>query len=529
MKTLKLFFLISVIIISSFSAFAQEKKQAAELTPTGGWLNTDKPLSLKSLKGKVVMLDFWTYGCINCLHIIPDLKRLEAKFSKELVVIGVHSAKFENEKQTENIRKIILRYEIEHPVANDFDFKIWRSYNVQAWPTRILIDTEGNIRERISGEGSYDKIVKLIEQYADEARKVGKLNEEPLKLALENAKATQTPLSFPGKVLADEKSERLFIADSNNNRIVVAKLDGTLVETIGSGKSGMLDGNFSNATFNRPQGMAISGEKLYVADTGNHLIREINLNTKLVTTIAGTGKQNRFESEGGIAIKTPLSSPWDLQLIGNRLFIAISGQHQIWSMDLSKKTVSVFAGSGNEAREDGELLESAFSQPSGLLAFDNQIFVADSEANIIRLIDLKKNEVETIVGGDLFDFGDKDGSGDDVRLQHPLGLAKLGDNILIADTYNHKIKILNPKNRTVKTFLGNGKSGNQDGNKPTFWEIGGLSVAKGKIFIADTNNNSIRVADVETKEVITLEIKGLNALEKNIQAIKPVTKTIKKS
>jgi DNA-binding beta-propeller fold protein YncE/peroxiredoxin len=525
MKTRTLSFLFVIISLFSFSAFAQELKVASELTPTGGWLNTDKPLSLKSLKGKVVMLDFWTYGCINCLHIIPDLKRLEAKFSKELVVIGVHSAKFENEKQTENIRKIILRYEIEHPVANDFDFKVWRSYDVQAWPTRILIDTEGNIRARISGEGSYDKIVQMIEQYADEARKKGKLNEQPIKLALENAKTIQTPLSFPGKVLADEKSERLFVADSNNNRIVIAKLDGTLIETFGSGKLGLVDGSKEIAAFNHPQGMAIDGDNLYVADTGNHTIRKINLVTKIVSTIAGTGKQNRYESEGGIAKKTPLSSPWDLQVIGRKLFIAIAGLHQIWSMDLDKQTVSVFAGSGNEVRQDGELLESGFSQPSGLLTFGNQLFVADSEANIIRSIDLSKKEVETIVGGDLFEFGDKDGKGDDVRLQHPLGLAKLGENILIADTYNHKIKLLDTKNRTVTTFLGSGKSGNADGKKPSFWEIGGLSVAGGKIFIADTNNNVIRVADIGTKEVSTLEIKGLTSPAKVAMSKTPITTT----
>ncbi len=445
------------------------------------------------------------------MHIIPELKRLEAKYPNELVVIGVHSAKFENEGQTENIRKIILRYGIEHPVANDADFKIWRSYGVQAWPTRILLDAKGEIKLNVSGEGdkANEKIESEIQKLIAEAKQDKILNEQPLKLALEKAKVAETPLSFPSKVLADEKSDRLFISDTNHNRIVIAKLDGTLLEVIGNGKQGFVNGNFTTATFNHPNGIALDGDNLYVADTQNHSIRAINLTAKTVTTIAGTGKQGSYTAMSGLALKTALNSPWDLQVVGNTLFIAIAGQHQIWKLDFATKQVSQFAGSGSEARQDGELLDSAFAQPSGLLVDGTNLFVADSESNIIRKIDFKKGEVETLVGGDLFDFGDVDGSGDDVRLQHPLGLAKYGKSILIADTYNHKIKILDEKTQSVRTFLGTGKSGNADGKNPTFWEPGGISVANGKLYIADTNNNSIRVVDLQTKDATTLMIKGL--------------------
>lgn len=505
---MKRVFLLFAVLFSTIS-FAFSQPKAAELTPSRGWLNTDKPLSLNSLRGKIVLLDFWTYGCINCLHIIPELKRLEAKYPNELVVIGIHSAKFENEGQTENIRKIILRYGIEHPVANDADFKIWRSYFVQAWPTRILLDATGSVRLRIAGERGNEQIETEIQKLIAEAKQKGNLNDQPLKLALEKAKVSDTALSFPSKIVADEKSERLFISDTNHNRIVVAKLDGALLEVIGSGKQGLTDGNFNTSTFNHPNGMALDGDKLYVADTQNHLIRQINLTTKTVSTIAGTGKQGSYTSMSGLALKTALNSPWDLQFAGNMLFIAIAGQHQIWKLDLVTRQISQFAGSGSEARQDGELLESAFAQPSGLLFDNNNIFVADSESNIIRKIDLKKGEVITLVGGDLFDFGDVDGKGDDVRLQHPLGLAKYESSIIIADTYNHKLKVLDEKTLTVKTFLGTGKSGNDDGKTPTFWEPGGISVAKGKLYVADTNNNSIRVVDLQTKETMTLLINSL--------------------
>ena len=491
---------------------AQERDRirAPELKGDRGWLNTDKPLSLAGLKGKVVLLDFWTYGCINCMHIIPDLKKLEKKYPNELVVIGVHSAKFENEKDTENIRRIILRYEIEHPIVNDADFAIWKAYAVDAWPTRYLIDPAGYIIGRLSGEGGYAALDRVIGETIADFRKRGELNEAPLKLVLERAKVGDLPLAFPGKVLADAKSDRLFIADSDHNRLVIAKLDGTLMETIGTGAHGADDGSFDRAAFFRPQGMVLDGETLYVADTENHLIRQIDLTAKIVKTIAGTGQQSHEYGESGAARSIALNSPWDLQLVGRTLYIAMAGPHQIWQLELDKQQVSTFAGSGREARIDGPPAEAAFAQPSALAADGQTLYVSDAEANIIRAIGLGPNgRVRTLVGGNLFDFGDEDGSGDSVRLQHPLGLARWNDKLVIADTYNHKIKLLDPAARSVRSFAGTGKPGQADGAKPSFYEPGGLSVAGDRLYIADTNNHAIRVVDLKTKETKTLQIKGL--------------------
>ena len=500
---------------------AQEKTRvrAPEITGGRGWLNTDKPLSIAALKGKIVLLDFWTYGCINCIHIIPDLKKLEAKYPNQLVVIGVHSAKFQNEKETENIRRIILRYEIEHPVYNDSEYAVWQSYGVRAWPTQVLIDPAGYVVGGVSGEGNYEVIDEAVGKLIEDFRKKGELNEEPLKLVLERAKVGDLPLAFPGKILADGARDRLFIADSNHNRIVVTKLDGTLVETVGTGDAGATDGAFDKATFYRPQGLALAGDSLYVADTENHLIRRVDLKSRVVETIAGTGQQTRQYFKTGPARSVALSSPWDLQLVGRVLYIAMAGPHQIWQMDLEKNEVSTFAGSGREARLDGPLLESGFAQPSGLATNGKTLYVADSESNIIRAIDIVGGKVETLVGGDLFEFGDEDGSGDDVRLQHPLGLVTLGDKLLIADTYNHKIKQLDPKKETVSTLFGTGKPGQTDGTAPSFYEPGGLTIANDKLYVADTNNHAIRVVDLKTKQTSTLRLNGLNPLAKNMQAL----------
>ena len=517
--------LILVVLLVGVFMSSQERSRvrAPEIQGGSGWLNTDKPLSLAALKGKIVLLDFWTYGCINCIHIIPDLKKLEAKYPNQLVVIGVHSAKFKNEKETENIRRIILRYEIEHPVYNDSEFAVWQSYGVRAWPTRVLIDPAGYIIGGVSGEGYYDEIDQTIAKVAEDFRKRGELNEEPLKLVLERAKVGDLPLAFPGKIIADAAKDRLFIADSNHNRIVVTKLDGTLVDTIGTADSGAADGAFDKATFYRPQGLALAGDSLYVADTENHLIRRVDLKSRTVETVAGTGKQTReYPPKGGPARTTALSSPWDLQLIGRTLYIAMAGPHQIWKLDLDSNQVSIFAGSGREARLDGSLSESGFAQPSGIAAIENTLYVADSESNIIRAIDIAGGKVTTLAGGDLFEFGDVDGSGDEVRLQHPLGVVPSGNKLIIADTYNHKIKELDPKRRTVVSLFGTGKPGQADGSAPSFYEPGGLAIANGKLYVADTNNHAIRVVDLRTKAAGTLRINGLTPPAKNMQALESV-------
>ena len=501
------------------SAQDRARVRAPEIQGGRGWLNTDKPLSIAALKGKVILLDFWTYGCINCMHIIPDLKKLEAKYANELVVIGIHSAKFQNEKETENIRRIILRYEIEHPVYNDSEYAVWQSYGVRAWPTQVLIDPAGYVVGTASGEGNYEIIDQAVGKLVDEFRKRGELNEEPLKLVLERAKVGDLPLAFPGKTLADAATDRLFIADSNHNRIVVTKLDGTLVDTIGTGEAGATDGAFDKATFHRPQGLALSGDSLYVADTENHLIRRVDLKSRRVETIAGTGTQTHDYFQSGPARMIALSSPWDLQLVGQTLYIAMAGPHQIWKLDLATDSVSTFAGSGREARLDGSLLEAGFAQPSGMAVVGQTLYVADSESNIIRAIDLNLGEVKTLVGGDLFEFGDVDGIGDDVRLQHPLGLLAYRDKILIADTYNHKIRELDPKHDRVTSLFGTGKPGQVDGASPSFYEPGGLAQANGKLYIADTNNHAIRVVDLKTKRASTLRINGLTPPSSNNQTV----------
>ena len=479
--------------------------------PTGlDWFNVAAPLSLRALRGKVVLLDFWTYGCINCLHIIPDLKRLEEKYRAELVVVGVHSAKFTNERRGENLRRILVRYDVDHPVVNDERFEIWREYGARAWPTQVLIDPEGYLVGTASGEGNGEAFDRAIAAVIQVFEAQGKIDRTPVTLSPERERLQMGTLAFPGKVLADETSDRLFIADSNHHRLLICTLDGAVVDAAGSGGFGWTDGAFDDACFYRPQGLALDGQTLYVADTENHVIRAVDLNARQVATIAGTGRQAAWGGIGGASRETSLSSPWDLQLATRLLFIAMAGLHQVWMLDLDRGLVMSYAGSGREARVDGPADEAAFAQPSGLSLHHSTLYVADSESNIIRAIALPpSNDVQTLAGGDLFEFGDRDGTGDDVRLQHPLGVAWAGGAVYIADTYNHKIKRLDPTTRRVLTFAGTGEAGLADGaaSQARFYEPGGLSATSTSLYIADTNNHAIRRVSLADGSTTTLEIR----------------------
>ncbi|MFO1021695.1 MAG: thioredoxin-like domain-containing protein [Planctomycetales bacterium] len=481
------------------------------------WLNTSGEISLKDLKGKIVLLDFWTFCCINCMHILPDLKYLEHKYSKDLVVIGVHSAKFDNEKDTENIRRAILRYEIEHPVINDANMTVWQKFNVHSWPTLVVIDPEGKYCGHLSGEGNREVLDKLIGAMIKYHRAKGTLDETPVQFGLERNKVKAGALKFPGKILADEAGKRLFISDSNHNRIVIAGVDGNVEAVIGSGAIGKQDGDYATATFDHPQGMALVGDQLYVADTENHLLRQVDLKAKTVTTLAGTGHQSHNRAlDGGRLRETALNSPWDLVYVNDKLYIAMAGPHQIWVMDPAKKTIQPYAGSGREDILNGSLGDCALAQPSGIVTDGQFLYVVDSEGSAVRKVPLDHSKkVSTIVGASdlpqgrtLFEFGDVDGIGANARLQHPLGIAIRGENLFVADSYNHKIKQVSLADKSSKTVLGNGSAGNKL-SPPQFSEPAGLAFLGDNLYIADTNNHRICVVDTKSKEMKEFVLNGL--------------------
>jgi len=476
------------------------------------WLNTDKPLTLEGLRGKMVLLDFWTYCCINCMHVLPDLKKLEEKYPQELVVIGVHSGKFEAEKDPERIRQAILRYEITHPVVNDAEYQVWNSYSVRSWPTLVLINPNGRVIGAESGEGLYDVFDQIIGQSVAYFEKKGELKRSPLNLALEAAKQADSVLSFPGKIHADPKNNRLLITDSNHHRILITTPDGTVEQVIGSGEEGFQDGSFNEASFQHPQGVFLDGDTIYIADTENHAIRTAHLDTGKVETLFGTGAQGRVPQPGARGRNAALNSPWDLLVHEGILYIAMAGPHQLWTADPKSLEIKPYAGSGREARIDGPLAEAALAQPSGITTDGKRLYFADSEVSSVRAADLDPaGNVETLIGMDLFEFGDLDGTWPEARLQHPLGVVWKDGLVYVADTYNSKIKVIDPAAKSVTTLAGNGRQALKDGSfsEASFFEPGGLAFLDGKLYVADTNNHKIRVLDLDAKTITTMVIAEL--------------------
>jgi thiol-disulfide isomerase/thioredoxin len=484
-----------------------------------GWLNTDRPLRFnKELRGQIVVLDFWTYCCINCMHILPDLDFLEHKYEREPVVfLGVHSAKFTNEASPETIRAAIQRYEIKHPVVIDDQMKLWQAYAVRSWPTVVVVNAQGYVVGSVAGENNREALDQMIGQALAQGKANGTLAAGPLKIERDGMVRSASGLAFPGKVFADAELGRLFAADSNHNRIVVAEWPDDLgrakvVQVVGSGEIGAADGPAEKATFNHPQGLVTGQGNLYVCDTENHLIRKIDLETYEVSTIVGTGKMTYDFAGGRMGRQQGINSPWDVVREGSTLYVAMAGQHQIWRVDLPVGFSRALAGTGRENIADGPTETSAFSQPSGICMMGGKLYVADSEVSAIRCIDMATERVSTILGEGLFSFGDEDGVFPKAKLQHPLGVAAHGSSLLVADTYNHKIKHVEPSSRSARTILGSGKPGTaSSGGGLGFFEPGGLSVAGDELFVADTNNHRVIQLHLKTQEWRELIFEGLTS------------------
>jgi thiol-disulfide isomerase/thioredoxin len=525
--------LISIGMVSAQDEEADERYvgtfPAPQFPADLDWLNVDNPLTLEGLRGKIVILDFWTYGCINCIHMIPVLEQLEERFADEIVVIGVHSAKFENEGETTNIRQIVQRYNLQHPVINDTDFLVWRSHMVNAWPTFSIIDPNGFIVAQQAGEVPYETFETYLSnmiEYYDTHPEFGTINREPIALTLEGASDPGTPLLFPGKVLADAEGNRLFIADSNHHRIVIADLTTYEVQAvIGTGARGFDNGSYAEATFYQPQGMTLNGNTLYIADVNNHAIRAVDLATETVSTIAGTGIMGRgivsFATVHTDPLTVDLRSPWDVEMGADGiLYIAMAGTHQLWQMDLVENTMQAVVGNGREAQLNTTLDQSELAQPSGLHYTNGLLYFADSESSTVRVADTEGYTVRVIAGttaNDLFDYGDAEGEPGESRLQHALGVTGNDDGslIYIADTYNSRIKVYDPMTDITSNLFGlGGNGGYRDGTAEVaqFDEPGGLDYANGKLYVADTNNHVIRVIDLEAGLVDTIEFPNPEAL-----------------
>jgi thiol-disulfide isomerase/thioredoxin len=468
------------------------------------WLNTGgKSLDLEALRGKIVLLDFWTFCCINCLHVLDELRPLEEKYSDVLVTVGVHSPKFEHEADPVALAAAVERYEIHHPVLDDPELDTWKAYTARAWPTLVVIDPEGYIVAHLSGEGHADGLAVLIPELIAEHEAKGTLHRGNGPYVA--PEPTSGTLRFPGKALylpagrgsiagqpdgAAAAAGSWLVTDTGHHRLVELDTDfHTVLRTYGSATKGYADGPGTNvdsveptAQFNEPQGLVLlpedvaakTGYDVVIADSVNHRLRGLSLAEGTVTTLAGNGVQRLLETgparvdedaagfTGRLSehpLEVSLSSPWDVVWSAklNAVVVAMAGVHQIFSLDPLNGAVSIIAGNGLEGLLDGPAHEAWFAQPSGLAEdADGNVWVADSETSALRKLVIDDDgtvTVESAVGKGLFDFGFRDGEASEARLQHPLGVTVLPDgSVAIADTYNGAVRRYDPATRTVSTL-----------------------------------------------------------------------------
>ena len=471
------------------------------------WLNTGgKTLDLEALRGKIVLLDFWTFCCINCLHVLEELRPLEEKYSDVLVTVGVHSPKFEHEADPVALAAAVERYEIHHPVLDDPELETWKAYTARAWPTLVVIDPEGYIVAHLSGEGHADGLGVLIPELIAKHEARGTLHRGSGPYVA--PEPTSGTLRFPGKALflpagrgsapgtpddaaaAGSRAGTWLVTDTGHHRVVELDTDfHTVLGTFGTGKKGYADGPSAAldslepvAEFNEPQGLVLlpedvaakTGYDVVIADSVNHRLRGLSLADGTVTTLVGNGVQRLLETgparvdedaagfTGRLSehpLEVSLSSPWDVVWSAklNAVVIAMAGVHQIFSFEPLTGAVSIIAGNGLEGLLDGPAHEAWFAQPSGVAEdADGNIWVADSETSALRKLVIDDDgtvTVESAVGKGLFDFGFRDGEASEARLQHPLGVTVLPDgSVAFADTYNGAVRRYDPAAKTVSTL-----------------------------------------------------------------------------
>ncbi|MEV0896988.1 NHL domain-containing thioredoxin family protein [Actinoplanes sp. NPDC049802] len=421
-----------------------------------GWLNTGgKALTLADLRGKILILDFWTFCCINCLHVLDELRPLEEKYGDALVVIGVHSPKFEHERDPAALAAAVERYGVHHPVVDDGDMHLWQQYAAKAWPTLAVVDPAGYLVASMAGEGHAEGLSRLIDELIVKHEADGTLHRGDGPFV--PPPAPDSLLRFPGKAI-ELRNGNLLVSDSARHSLAELSADGeTLVRRFGAEVRG--------EPFSEPQGLlllpeevaAAAGYDVVVADTVNHQLRGLRLDTGEITLVAGSGRpwRSAVDDHAHDALAADLSSPWDLAWYDDRVIIAMAGIHQLWWFDPIKRTVGVFAGTTVEALRDGTLPDVWMAQPSGLSVSTDgrRLWIADSETSALRYVE--DGVMHTAVGQGLFDFGHVDGPAGEALFQHPLGVAALADgSVLVADTYNGAVRRFDPAANTVSTVDG---------------------------------------------------------------------------
>ncbi|HEY3519871.1 MAG TPA: thioredoxin-like domain-containing protein [Rhodanobacteraceae bacterium] len=451
------------------------------------WVNAREPCSLAALRGRVVLVWFWSYDCVNCLNMLSGLRQLENKYRDGLALLGVHTPKYPMQHPSEIVLKAANRNYVRHPVANDAHWRAWQQYGVDAWPTVLLIDCEGRAVGRFVGEGALRRIDDTIGALLEDAasRDVRVPSKAPASFRTEPRMA----LRFPAHALAT--ADKLYVSDTGHNRILECTHQGRVLRQFGSGNPGYWDGHAAEAGFNGPQGLAVAGDSLYVADTGNHCVRRIRLLAGEVDTLLGSGACG-YETPVNLDDKpVSVSAPTAVAVAGDRIYAALAGQHQIWRVDLHTRKLDRLAGNGRCGVRDGAALKARLAQPSALAGMPGALLIADAAGNAIRQLRLSDFSLVKLSGGAPYDFGNSEGPGAQARFAHPSGLAVDDMTAYVADTFNNRICTVNVHTGDTSTL-------------PLQWRLHepqGLSFAAESLWIADRNAHEVLRVNVARGEV----------------------------
>lgn len=448
------------------------------------WLNAT-PASLNDLRGRPVVLAFVNAASAWCTQRLQELANWQARNPGRLHVLVLQVPRFDCERQPQRSLKLLRRHGNAFPALLDADWAAWQRYGIESWPTLLLVDAEGRERERIVGlNGDLDRSLSALAENIAPHPDGGRL--------VETVPEPRLSLRFPSAVAAS--ADRLFIADSGHHRILECTHSGRVLRQFGLGTADSMDGPHDQAAFNRPQGLALEREVLYVADTGNHSLRRINLLNGTVDTLCGNGRAGD-PVEGPVAgTNTSLNHPVSLAIAANQVHIACAGDNRLWSYDLGRGELSLRAGTGRLEMRDGNARTiAAFAQPTGLAAVQQVLYVCDALGSAIRSLQLRSDLVQTLVGQGMWDFGDADGPRASARLQHPLGIALSADAPLlwIADSGNGSLRTLRLGGGELTTV-----SLPRRLHGPT-----GLAIAGGAVWIAETDAHAVLRYDIVTGEL----------------------------
>lgn len=459
------------------------------------WVNTEERIQLSGLRGKVVLLSFWTGSSIACEQQAQELRQLEAKFHDGLVILGIHTPKHPAEAEDDVVLKVANRWHLRYPIANDREWVLWRQLGIESWPSIVLVDHESRLLGVYPGEGRRAELEIRVQEILDRAAETDHRSYDAAPVA--RKPEPRAPLRFPTRIVAS--ASHLYVADTGYNRVLELGFDGRISRQFGSGNPGHWDARGTEAGFRNPVGLALAKEFLLVADTGNHCIRRVRLMTGDIDTIAGNGSCDRpVGTDIARPRSTPLASPVDIAMLNDRLYIAMAGSHQVWQLDLGRGSLSLYVGNGREDAVDGTGTFSSFAQPSGLAVANDILYVLDASTSALRSVRLYDGRVSTLIPGGLFSGGSNDGNGMGARMCHPTAVhADLPRGVLwIADTLNHKLRVYALAKAELKTLNVNYR----------LQSPAGVCVAQQAVWIANTDAHEILKLDLKTGKLARLPI-----------------------